>query len=104
MASPEVFLPDQRARLSHCGRPGTCYRGDAVKYIGGYLELELPRGHGSWHPDAIALNTGRACMATILRHVRPRTVRMPFYTCDALIAPVLEAGIGLEFYHLDKQL
>jgi hypothetical protein len=29
---------------------------------------------------------------------------MPFYTCDALIAPVLEAGIGLEFYHLDKQL
>jgi hypothetical protein len=83
---------------------GTCYRGDAVKYIGGFFELELPRARGGWHPNAIALSTGRACIAGILQHVRPRTVHMPFYTCDALIAPVLEAGIGLEFYHLDKQL
>ena len=78
--------------------------GDAVNYIGGYFELELPRGRGNWHPQAIALSTGRACMAAILQQVKPRMVRMPFYTCDALIAPVLEAGIELEFYHLDKQL
>jgi hypothetical protein len=75
-----------------------------MKYIGGFLELELPRGQGSWHPDAIALSTGRACLAAILRHVKPRMVRMPFYLCDALLSPVLEAGIRLEFYRLDEQL
>ena len=75
-----------------------------MKYIGGFLELELPGGSGSWHPNAIALSTGRACLAAILRHVKPRTVRMPFYLCDALLSPVLEAGIRLDFYHLDKQL
>ena len=75
-----------------------------MKYIGGFLELELPRGPGSWHPDAIALSTGRACLAAILRHVKPQTVRMPFYLCNALLSPVLEAGIKLDFYHLDKQL
>ena len=75
-----------------------------MKYIGGFLELELPRGQGSWHPGAIALSTGRACLAAILRHVKPRVVYMPFYLCDALLSPVLEAGIRLGFYHLDKQL
>jgi hypothetical protein len=75
-----------------------------VKYIGGFFELELPHGHGSWHPGAIALSTGRACVAAILQHVKPHTVYVPFYTCDALIRPMIEAGIGVKFYGLDKQL
>jgi hypothetical protein len=29
---------------------------------------------------------------------------MPFYLCDTLLSPVLEAGNRLDFYHLDKQL
>jgi hypothetical protein len=74
-----------------------------MKYIGGFFELELSRTQASWHADAIALSTGRACLAAILRQVRPRTVRMPFYLCDTLLSPVLEAGIKLEFYHLDTQ-
>lgn len=77
---------------------------NAMKYIGGYFELELPRGHGYWHPDAIALSTGRACLLAILRETKPRTVHMPFYTCDVLITSVQEAGIKVKFYALDKQL
>jgi hypothetical protein len=77
---------------------------DPMKYIGGYFELELPRGRGSWHRDAIPLNTGRACMAAILEQVQPHIVYVPFYTCDALIAPITQAGIKVRFYHLDRQL
>jgi hypothetical protein len=75
-----------------------------VKYIGGYFELDLPRGHGGWHPDALALSTGRACMAAILQHDRPSKVRLPFYMCDALLIPMREAGIAVEFYALDERL
>jgi hypothetical protein len=75
-----------------------------VKYIGGYFELDMPRGHGGWHHDALALCTGRACMAVILQHDKPRKVRLPFYMCDALLMPMREAGIPVEFYALDARL
>lgn len=75
-----------------------------MKYIGGYFELDLPRGRGSLHPDALALCTGRACMAVILQHDRPSKVRLPFYMCDALLVPMREAGIPVEFYALDARL
>ncbi len=75
-----------------------------MKHIGGYFELDLPRGRGGWHSGALALSTGRACMAAILQHERPRKVRLPFYMCDALLMPMREAGIAVEFYALDKRL
>ena len=73
-------------------------------YIGGFFELDLPEGGGSWHPTAIALSTGRACMVAILRRLKPRRVRLPFYACDALFAPMREAGVAIDFYHLDERL
>jgi hypothetical protein len=75
-----------------------------VKYIGGYFELELPRGGEGWHAGALALATGRACLAAILRHDRPRKVHLPFYMCDALLAPMHEAGIAVDYYALDERL
>lgn len=75
-----------------------------MRYIGGYFELDLPRGRGGLHQDALALCTGRACMAAILQHDRPRKVRLPFYICDALLMPMREAGIPVEFYALDARL
>jgi len=76
----------------------------APKYIGGYFELELPRGGSGWHAGALALSTGRACMAAILQHDRPRKVRLPFYMCDALLKPMQEAGVAIAFYALDARL
>jgi hypothetical protein len=75
-----------------------------MKYIGGYFELELPRGRGGWHRESLALNTGRACMAAILQHECPRKVHLPFYMCDALLRPMQEAGVAVEFYALDARL
>jgi hypothetical protein len=74
-----------------------------MKHIGGYFELELPRGNG-WHAGTIALSTGRACLAAILRHTRPRLIHLPFYICDAVLMPVREADIPVKFYRLDSNL
>lgn len=75
-----------------------------MKHIGGFFELELPRSAETWHPRAIALSTGRACLAAILQHLRPRRIHMPFYACDAAFAPAREAGVPISFYALDACL
>lgn len=79
-------------------------RAEHPTHIGGFFELQLPSGGGPWHPDALALSTGRACMAAILAHTRPRKVRVPFYTCDALLTPMRDANVAVEFYALDDRL
>lgn len=72
--------------------------------IGGYFELELPRGGALFHQDTIAFNTGRACLSAILQHKKPVRVHAPFYICDAALMPMREAGIPVRFYELDKNL
>ena len=75
-----------------------------MKYIGGYFELELPRGGEGFHPEAIALSSGRACLAAILEHKKPRRVHLPFYMCDAVLMPMREDRVPISFYQLDNRL
>jgi hypothetical protein len=77
---------------------------NSMKYIGGYFELELPRGGKGFHPRATALSTGRACLSAILEHKKPRGVHLPFYVCEAVLMPMREAGIPVTFYRLDNNL
>jgi hypothetical protein len=73
-------------------------------YIGGFFELELPEGRGPWHPDALALSTGRAALRAILEETQPDRVWLPFYACDALLVPMRDAGVPVELYALDERL
>jgi hypothetical protein len=73
-------------------------------YIGGFFELELSEGRGPWHPDAIALSTGRAALRAIVDETRLDRVWVPFYACDALLAPMREAGVPVELYAVDERL
>jgi hypothetical protein len=75
-----------------------------MRHIGGYFELELPRAGKSFHPKAMALSSGRACLAAILEQKKPRKVYLPFYVCDAVLAPMREAGIPVTFYRLAQDL
>lgn len=74
-----------------------------MKSIGGYFSLELSRGE-SFHPDAIALNTGRNCLEYVLRCRSFRKVYIPYYTCEVVLEPFNKLNIGYEFYHINKQL
>ena len=71
--------------------------------IGGYFELELPRGE-EYHIDAIRLNSGRNAFEYILRAKRYQKVYLPYYTCDVMLEPIQKLNINYQFYSIDKQL
>ena len=71
--------------------------------IGGYFELELRSG-SHYHIDAIKLNTARNCFEYILRAKKYKKVYIPYYTCEAILEPILKLNIDYEFYSIDGQL
>lgn len=73
------------------------------KAIGGYFELELPLCE-EYHKDALRLNSGKNCLAYILRCRNYSKVYIPYYTCDVVLKPFQELGIAYEFYHINMHL
>ncbi len=72
--------------------------------LGGFFELELVNKKQAYHANAMALTTGRSCLHQIVKLVRPKCLYIPFYCCNALISPLLEAQINFKFYGLEKNL
>lgn len=73
--------------------------------IGGFFELELPsKKMVGYHPKALALTNGRACMTWILENEQPSKVFLPYYCCRALYEPMVAKGIACEFYNIDSKL
>lgn len=68
--------------------------------IGGYFELELPRGE-EYHKNAIRLNTGRNAFEYILRAKKYKKIYLPYYTCDVMLEPIKKLNLDYEFYHID---
>lgn len=74
-----------------------------MRSIGGFFSLELP--HNTWgelYPEAIRLNSGRSCLEYILKARNYKKVWLPYYTCDAMLQPIMRNGLDYEFYHIDK--
>lgn len=71
--------------------------------IGGYLELELSRKK-EYHETAIRLNTGRNALEYILLANNYKKIYLPYFTCEALLQPIIKNNIGYEFYHISKSL
>ena len=68
--------------------------------IGGYFELELRKGE-HFHNNALRLNTARNCFEFVLRARNCKTVYIPYYTCEAMLEPILKLGIGFQYYHIN---
>lgn len=76
-----------------------------MKEIGGYFEIEFSNvKFEEIHQDAIKLNTARNCLEYILSAGKYSKIFLPYYTCDAVLEPVIRHGISYEFYHIDKNL
>lgn len=75
-----------------------------MKPIGGFLEFELPQIGQSYHPDAVALSTGRGGIRYILQHLDIRKCYVPFYSCDSVLDPFELEGVEIVFYEIDEQL
>ena len=69
--------------------------------IGGYFELELPKGE-EYHQNAIRLNTGRNAFEYILRAKKYKKVFLPYYTCDVMLEPIKKLQLEFEFYQIDE--
>lgn len=74
-----------------------------MESIGGYFSLELLQSE-SYHPQAIALNSGRNCLEYIMRCRGYRKVYIPYYTCEVVLEPFLKLGVPYEYYHINEQL
>lgn len=74
------------------------------KVIGGYFELELINYCKTYHPNAIALNTGRNAFEYILKANYVKKIYIPYFTCDVLLEPLNKLKITYEFYHINEQL
>lgn len=77
-----------------------------MKPLGGFFGLEQ---FGSYrneflHEEALALCSGRSCLSYILDELKPSHVYVPFYTCNALLSPLLSRGISYDFYPIDNLL
>jgi hypothetical protein len=74
------------------------------KPIGGFFDIELGEGQENYHPRALALNSGRACLNLIVQRIAPKTVYVPFYCCDSVIEPLLTQQIPFHFYPINSHL
>lgn len=74
-----------------------------IKPLGGYFELELPMDVHRLYPDALRVQSARAAFRALLNAGRPNRVWLPKYICDAMLSPLIAAGIEVVFYDLDRQ-
>lgn len=75
-----------------------------MKHIGGFFGLELTYGDFQYHPNALALSTGRACINLLLKELKPSKVYVPYYTCNATYEPFAINGVATEYYEIDELL
>lgn len=71
------------------------------KSIGGYFELELFNNE-KFHENAIALNTARNAFEYVLKAKQYTKAYVPYFTCSAMIEPLVRNGIAYVFYHVDE--
>lgn len=75
---------------------------EEAAHIGGFFELEIPKGSGPLHGKAIPLHTGRACLHAILTQKRPTRIHLPFFICHLIVDMIGALGIECNFYEIDE--
>ena len=73
------------------------------KEIGGYLELER-FGGGLLHEGALALNSGRACLAYLIKQRGIKKLALPGFICDVVRDVCLENGVEVRVYGIGPDL
>ena len=71
--------------------------------IGGFFGLELAQRQ-PLHPGALALNSGRNALRLLLRASGVRRIRIPVYSCPALVPAIRAEGVTVEFYPITLDL
>lgn len=75
-----------------------------MKELGGFFELEITKRNYSYHEQAVAFSSGRACLNFIISQIQPRKIWLPFYACNSLLQPIVINNISYEFYSINEEL
>ena len=75
-----------------------------TRTFGGYLPLEPDTPGPGWSPAGQPYSSGRACLAAVLREMRPARLHLPGFLCDSVFLPARELGVDLRPYPVDLQL
>lgn len=74
-----------------------------MKEIGGYFQLEQFKGE-MLHQDAIALNSGRNCLAYLIRSRKIEEILIPRFLCDSIEQVCRNENIKVDYYSIDEKL
>lgn len=73
------------------------------KEIGGYIEVDFPKRRG-FHEDAVALNSGRSCVAYLIEARGIEVMWIPDYMCDSVSGLLDQCGVKWRKYCVDESL
>lgn len=74
-----------------------------MREIGGYFELELPKGCSFINDNGVLLASCRNALELILRSLRQvDLIWIPYFTCDVVLEPLLKLGLKFKKYHINK--
>ena len=74
------------------------------RVIGGYFGLEIEQKQQNLVSNLIAVNSGRSGLELILLQRKYKKVYIPYYTCDAVLEPLIRLGIDYTFYTMSEYL
>ncbi len=70
-----------------------------MKEIGGYMEFEHYRGM-MLHDNAIKLNSGRNCLAYLIKVNGIKKIALPYFLCDCIYDICRKNSVKIRFYHI----
>ena len=70
-----------------------------MKEIGGYIEFETYHGK-EYHSDAIALNSGRHCLAYLIESLGIQHIWIPYYLCSSIKEICTQCGVNISYYRV----
>ena len=72
--------------------------------VGSFIELQFRKGLEYYKGDDIArLNSGRAAIYHAVRCFYSQTVWLPYYECDTVRDFLIEKGLRVKYYYIDKE-
>lgn len=74
-----------------------------MKEYGGYIEFEYFSGQ-EYHPDALALNSGRHCVEYLIRARNIRRLYMPCFLCNSVRGVCDRLGVEVMYYRIGVNL
>ena len=74
-----------------------------IKEIGGYIEFEHYHGN-MLHEGALKLNSGRNCLAYLIKVKKIEKIAIPYFLCDCIEDVCKKYGTQIRYYHIGEDL